>query len=135
MKTCDDSSEMTVAQHRAYQSFWWAMVAYGATLPVAIALVKRFKDWPGKPAFMVLPLMGVVLILHSMMKYFSAADEMQRRILSEGAAYTLVTTVFFTVVFGFFEGDTIPFIPWWARFSFMMVVWGISVTAAKARYK
>jgi hypothetical protein len=135
MKACDESSEMTGAQHRAYQGFWWAMVAYGATLPVAIALVQRFKNWPGKPVFMILPITGVVLILRSLMSYFSAADEMQRRILSEGAAYTLVTTVFFTVICGFFEGDVIPVIPWWARFSFIMVVWGISVTVAKARYK
>jgi hypothetical protein len=135
MKVCDDSAGMNIAQRSAYQKFWWAMVAYGATLPIAFALMKRFHAWPAKPLFLLLPLGSVVLMLRGMMAYFAAADEMQRRILSEGAAYTLVTTVFATVVFGFFEGTAIPFIPWWVRFSFMMVVWGIAITVAKARYE
>lgn len=135
MKLCDDFTEMTLRQRRAYQKFWWALVTYGAVLPVAVALMKRFREWPGKPVFMLLPIVGVVLILRSMMLYFAVADEMQRRILAEGSAYTLATTIFATVVFGFFEGTAIPLIPWWARFSFMMVVWGISVTVAKARYQ
>jgi hypothetical protein len=135
MKICEDSAGMNVAQRGAYQKFWWAMVAYGATLPIAMALMKRFHTWPAKPLFLLLPLGAVVLMLRGMMAYFAAADEMQRRILAEGAAYTLVTTVFATVVFGFFEGTAIPFIPWWARFSFMMGVWGIAVTVAKARYE
>jgi hypothetical protein len=135
MKICDDTAGMNVAQREAYQKFWWAMVAYGAALPIAIALMKRFHAWPSKSLFMALPLAAVVLILRAMMAYFAAADEMQRRILSEGAAYTLVTTVLATIVCGFFEGTAIPFIPWWARFSFMMVTWGIAITAAKARYQ
>lgn len=135
MKICDDTAGMNLKQRAAYQKFWWAMVAYGATLPVAIALIKRFHAWPAKPLFLLLPLGAVVLMLRGMMAYFAAADEMQRRILSEGAAYTLVTTVFATVAFGFFEGTTIPYIPWWMRFSFMMVVWGIAITFVKARYE
>ena len=135
MKLCDDSAAMNLKQRGAYQKFWWAMVGYGARLPVAVALMKRFHNWPAKPVFLLMPLAAVVLMLRGMMAYFSAADEMQRRILSEGAAYTLATTVFATVAAGFFEGTTIPFIPWWVRFSFMMVVWGIAVSVAKARYE
>jgi hypothetical protein len=110
-------------------------VTYGSALPMAFALIKRFHEWPARSVFMVLPLAGVVLILRSMMLYFSAADEMQRRILAEGSAYTLVATIFATVLCGFFEGSAIPVIPWWIRFSFMMAIWGVSVSVAKARYQ
>ncbi len=111
------------------------MVTYGVALPLAFWFMKHFREWPGRWVFMTLPLAAVVFILWSMMLYFSAADEMQRRILSEGSAYTLAATIFATVVCGFFEGTAIPVIPWWIRFSFMMSIWGFSVSIAKARYK
>ncbi len=136
VKLCNDSSEeRNAGQERAHKMFIWAMVAYGTALPVSFALIKRFEAWHGRLVFMVLPLAGVVLILRSMMLYFSAADEMQRRILAEASAYTLAVTIFATVVCGFFEGTAIPVIPWWIRFSFMMAIWGFSVSIAKARYK
>ena len=135
MNYCDSAAERNAGQERAYKMFIWAMVAYGSALPISFGLMKRFRDWPGHLVFLALPLAGVVLILRSMMLYFSAADEMQRRILSEAAAYTLVVTILATVVFGFFEGIAIPVIPWWIRFSFMMAAWGFCVSVAKARYK
>ena len=135
MKLCDDTAQMTAGQQRAYKMFIWSMVTYGAALPMSFALIKRFHAWPGRLLFMALPLAGVVFILRSLMLYFSAADEMQRRILAEGSAYTLAATVFATVICGFFEGTAIPVIPWWIRFSFMMAAWGIGVSVAKARYQ
>lgn len=132
---CDSSGEHNSRQQRAYKMFIWAMVSYGTALPISFGLIKRFHEWPGRLAFLALPLAGVVFILWSMMLYFSAADEMQRRILSEGSAYTLAATIFATVVCGFFEGVAIPVIPWWIRFSFMMAIWGVSVSIAKKRYQ
>ena len=85
MNFCDSSGERNAGQERAYKMFIWAMVSYGAALPISFGLMKRFRDWPGHLLFLLLPLAGVVLILRSMMLFFSAADEMQRRILSEAA--------------------------------------------------
>lgn len=115
--------------------FLWSMVAYGCALPITIALIKHLHAWRWRSLLMFLPLACVVFILRSMMLYFSAADEMQRRILAEGSAYTLAVTVFATIVCGFFEGKEIPLIPWWLRFSFMMAVWGVSVSIARRRYQ
>jgi CHASE2 domain-containing sensor protein len=130
-----DCGEMNQRQRRAHKLYWTGLACYCVLLPVAVGLAKHFHAWRGRPLFMVLPLAAVVLILVSMMSYFSAADEMQRRILAEGCAYAFVVSVFATVALGFFEGDVIPVIPWSYRFVFMMVAWGISVQVAKARYK
>jgi hypothetical protein len=130
-----DRDGMNAGQRRAYRLYQWSMVSYVASLPVAFALTRHFTAWRGKSVFMLLPLAAVALILRAMMAFFSAADEMQRRILAEGSAYALVTNIFLTVVCGFFEGTVIPVIPWWARFVFMMLSWGVAVTVAKARYK
>ena len=121
--------EMNARQRGAYKLYWFAMLAYGLLLPIAVKLTRFFHDWHWKPLFMLLPLSAVVLILRSMMLYFSAADEMQRRILAEACAYA------FVIVAGFFEGSTIPVIPWYWRFAFMMFVWGIAATVTKQRYK
>lgn len=135
MRFCNDSMERNAGQQRAYRLFLWAMVTYSVTLCLSLVLLKHFHAWRGRLVFMVLPLVGVIFILRSMMLYFSAADEMQRRILSEASAYTLAATIFLTVVFGFFEGSVVPAIPWWMRFSFMMSIWGFAVSYAQAKYR
>jgi hypothetical protein len=128
-------SEMNPRQRGAYKLYWTAIAAYCLLLPAAVKLTKVFHGWRWNALFMLLPLAAVVLILRSMMLYFSAADEMQRRILAEACAYAFVIVVFCTIVAGFFEGSTIPVIPWYWRFAFMMFVWGIAVTVTKRRYK
>jgi hypothetical protein len=135
VKLCDDSIERNAGQQRAYRLFFWALITYSVALCLSLALLRHYHAWPGRPVFMVLPLIGVILILRSMMLYFSAADEMQRRILSEASAYTLAATIFLTVVFGFFEGTLVPAIPWWLRFTFMMSIWGFAVSFAQAKYR
>lgn len=126
---------MNTAQRRAYRLYIWATVLYLALLFVAVKLSHHFKAWPYKPVFMVLPLAAVLLLLRAMMLYFSAADEMQRRILSEGCAYAFVTIIFASIVYGLFEGSVIPAAPWWAQFTFMMTVWGFAVEITRRRYK
>lgn len=135
MDVFEKCGEMNERQRGAYKLYWGAIFGYCILLPIAVKLAKHFHDWRWKPLFMVLPLIAVILILRAMMTYFSAADEMQRRILAEGCAYAFAASVFATVALGFFEGDTIPVIPWSFRFVFMMFAWGISVQVAKSRYK
>ncbi|HEY3929531.1 MAG TPA: hypothetical protein VGL89_14245 [Candidatus Koribacter sp.] len=126
---------MNAAQRRAYRMYLWATVLYLGTLLIAVYLSRHFKAWPGKPLFMLLPLAAVVLMLRGMMLYFTSADEMQRRILSEGSAYAFATIIFASIVYGLFEGSVIPPAPWWAQFTFMMTVWGFAVEITKRRYK
>ena len=135
MELLPNCGAMNARQRGAYKLYWSAIAAYCLLLPAAVWLTKHFRDWHWKPLFMMLPLAAVVLILRSMMLYFSAADEMQRRILAEACAYAFVVVVFVTIVAGFFEGSTIPVIPWYWRFAFMMFVWGIAATVTKQRYK
>jgi hypothetical protein len=135
MTLFSDCGQMNVAQRKAHRLYLWATFIYCITLLLAVWLSRHFKSWHWKPLFMVVPIAAVVLLLRAMMLYFSAADEMQRRILSEGCAYAFTATVFASLVCGFFEGDVIPVIPWWARLTFMMTVWALSVQFAKARYK
>lgn len=134
IRSLRDCAQMNTGQRRAFRLYLIGLGAYFAMLPVAFLLMRDFKHWPGRPVFMVLPLVGIVVVLRAMMLYFSTADEMQRRILSEGCAYAFVVTIFAELVCGFFEGS-IPAIPWAARFVFMMVVWGFSVTIVKKRYQ
>ncbi len=126
---------MNAAQRRAYRWYLWGTLLYVGALLLAVELSRHFKSWPAKPVFMVLPLAAVVLMLRSMALYFSAADEMQRRILSEGCAYAFATIIFASIVYGLFEGILIPPVPWWAQFVFMMTVWGFAVEITKRRYK
>jgi len=135
MRWPGDCGQMNVAQRRAYRMYLWGTLIYVFAILIAFYLFKLFHSWPGKPVFMVLPFASVVFMLRAMMLYFSAADEMQRRILSESCAYAFVTTVFASIVCGLFEGTLIPPIPWYYRFSFMMFVWGIAVQLTKRRYK
>jgi hypothetical protein len=135
MKILGDCGQMNLAQRRAYRLYLWFTVVYCVTLLLGVWLSRHFKTWHWKSLFMVLPIAAVVLLMRAMVLYFSAADEMQRRILSEGCAYAFTATVFASIVCGLFEGDVIPIIPWWARFTFMMTVWAFSVQFAKARYK
>ena len=126
---------MNPRQRGAYKLYWGALLAYAVLLPAAVWLTKHHASWRGKPLFMVFPLITICLVLRAMAIYFAEADEMQRRILSEGCAYAFATTVFVTVACGFFEGSSIPFIPWSVRFAFMMFTWGIATRIVKARYK
>jgi hypothetical protein len=127
--------ELNARQRGAYRLYWIALGLYCVLLPVAVKLTRHYHEWRWKPLFMLLPLAAVVLVLRGMALYFSAADEMQRRILAESCAYAFAISVFATIAVGFFEGTVIPPIDWSVRFSFMMVVWGVAAIITKKRYK
>jgi hypothetical protein len=108
------------------------LVAYGLGL-VAMNFVS--DKLPGKYCWAVLPVLAIIYMVATIIRYVSELDEMWRKIITEAAAFSAIATGFTCFSYLFLRDMGTPeFHAEWA-FYMMWAYYGIGLIFSWRRYK
>jgi len=115
--------------------FGTAMGAYVVLLPTCIETIDRMPDSPWRFALALVPVVPLVFVLVAMLRFFSRADELERKIHLDAVATACGVTAIATFAYGMLETVGLPSMNLVLVMPFMIAVWGTSAGIASWRYR
>ena len=122
--------------HRRYiKEFGSSMAAYVIVVYISVWLLKHRVHSPLRFLVAVLPVVPAVLAMWAAIRYFRGLDELQRRIQSEGLAFSFLATCLIALSWGFLQNAGLPQgdVIWVAPL--LVFLWGVGCCFAKRRYQ
>jgi hypothetical protein len=129
---------MDANTHRYLRYFVYSMIAYVITLALSLIALGFFADYPMLPARVVLaltPMVPVIFMLYSFLKYLGNIDELQQRIQLQAIGFAAGTTSLLTFSYGFLEGVGFPPISLLWVFPIMILLWGLGLIIISRRFQ
>jgi hypothetical protein len=122
------------AMHRYYWHFGVSMSAY------VIAIF--FSRWlwhsangPWRTVLAVLPIIPVICVFASVVRFLLATDELQRRIVVNSLALAGGATALLAVTYGLLEADGLPRLSAWWTYAVFMSSWIVAGYFVCRRYQ
>ena len=120
---------------RYVKEFGSSMTAYVIAVPASIWLLKGHEHSPFRYLFAVLPVIPSAFAMWAAIRLFRGLDELQRRVQSEGIAFSFLATCLLTLTWGFLQNAGLPQadIIWVAPL--LIILWGLGLGIASRRYQ
>jgi heme/copper-type cytochrome/quinol oxidase subunit 4 len=115
--------------------FAFAMIAYVATLSLALVFLQSFPDTFLRVPAALLPLIPVFFGLYFFIQAMSQLDEMQRRIQFEAVAFSFCGTAIITFGYGLLESAGFYSPGYLYILPLMVILWGFGQAFAMRRYR
>ncbi len=122
--------------HRRYiREFGSSMAAYTIVVFISVWLLKHRVHSPLRFLVAILPVVPAALAMWAAIRYFRGLDELQRRIQSEGLAFSFLATCLIALSWGFLQNAGLPQadVIWVAPL--LVFLWGVGCCFAKRRYQ
>jgi len=122
--------------HRRYiKEFGSSMAAYVIVVFISVWLLKHGVHSPLRFLVAVVPVAPAALAMWAAIRYFRGLDELQRRIQSEGLAFSFLATCLIALTWGFLQNAGLPQadVIWVAPL--LVFLWGVGCCFAKRRYQ
>ena len=123
---------------RYLRQFIYSMVAYVITLSISLIALGWFADYGINLARVIIaltPVVPVVSMIYSFLRYLSNVDELQQRIQLLAIGFAAGTTSLLTFSYGFLENVGFPSISLLWVFPIMILLWGIGLAIIARRYQ
>jgi hypothetical protein len=128
--------EFTKVPARKYAvGVFTAMGIYAAVVVVSIYWLHSNPPAPWKYLIAVLPILPALYVPVAAARFFSAMDELQRRIQLEGLAFGFVGAAVLTLSYGFLENAGLPQLNWVWVWPVMATCWIVGLGFAHRRYR
>lgn len=112
-----------------------ALLLYIVLLVGTIFLGRHFEPAGiTRYALALLPMLGCLAVLWTVMRAIRRMDELQRRIQFEALAFAFAVTALVTFGYGFLEGAGLPHFPTFGVWPLMAAGWLVGLGLAKYRY-
>ena len=123
------------SNHKRYmKEFGSSMAAYVIVVFASVWLLKHRVHSPLRFPLAVLPVIPAAFAMGAAIRYFRGLDELQRRIQSEGLAFSFLATCLIALSWGFLQNAGLPnFDVIWVA-PLLVFLWGIGTCVAKRRY-
>ncbi len=124
------------AGRRYLLQFGLLMVAYVAVLFGAVATVNATHPVGLlRYAILIAPLVPVVLLVPTIVRYFVETDEFERRVMTESLAIAAAVTAVLSVTYGFLEVAGLPRPSAWLTWIVLMGAWGVARCVVARHYQ
>lgn len=123
---------------RYFREFIYSMIAYILTLSVSLIGLGFFADYPLNAARIIValaPVIPIIFMLLSFLKYLSRIDELQQRIQLLAIGFAAGATSLLTFSYGFLENVGFPPISLLWVFPVMILLWGLGLAFISRRYQ
>jgi hypothetical protein len=115
--------------------FSGAILFYIAVLFVSVRVLQS----PGASSWRIpaalLPIIPIILGLMAFLRFFSAMDELQKRIQLYALAFSFGATGLLTFSYGLLQNAGLPQVSFIAVFPSMIALWGVGSIIASWRYQ
>jgi hypothetical protein len=131
-----DSENSMDSNHKRYmKEFGSSMAAYVVVVLASVWLLKHYVHSAWRFPLAVLPVIPAAFAMWAAIRYFRGLDELQRRIQSEGLAFSFLATCVIALSWGFLQNAGLPnFDVIWVA-PLLVFLWGIGTCVAKRRYQ
>lgn len=126
---------MDPVSKRYNREFTLSMLAYVIILFVSVALIQRMPDSPWRFALALTPVVPIVFVLVSYVRFLSNIDELQQRIQLQAIGFAAGAVSLLTFAYGLLENIGMPQIPLVWILPAMSLLWGIGQAYFSRRYK
>ncbi|MBV9270050.1 MAG: hypothetical protein JO165_03090 [Candidatus Eremiobacteraeota bacterium] len=123
------------ARRRYFLEIAGSMAAYVVILVASIHVLNGGLTNPWRTIVALTPVIPVVLVFVSLVRFMLSIDELQRQIQLESMAFAAGFTALAAVTYGFLETAGFPRPSAWLTYVVVMVAWGIAVPIVTRRYK
>ena len=123
---------------RYMRQFIYSMFAYVFTLCISLIGLGFFADYPLNPARIVValtPVVPVIFMVYSFMKYLGSIDELLQRIQLLAIGFAAGTTGLLTFSYGFLEGVGFPPISLLWVFPITIMLWGVGLIFISRKFQ
>ncbi|MGH9615225.1 MAG: hypothetical protein ACRD28_00690 [Acidobacteriaceae bacterium] len=112
-----------------------ALGLYAIVLLLSIDAISKFHlGWWRIPVALV-PVLPCLLVVRSMLAFFSRCDELQIRIHLQSLAFAFACTAILTLTYGFLQNVGFPNVNWAWVWPLMGTLWLLGQLFAKRKYQ
>ena len=112
-----------------------ALLAYTLVLFASIWLLKSNPEAAWRIPVVLAPMIPILLVVASILRFVRRCDELQQRIQLEALAFSFCGTALATMAYGFLQGIGFPMLDWTFVGPLMAALWIIGLVRSNWRYR
>ena len=112
-----------------------AMAVYVVFLFISVRWLQHHPPAPWKYAIAVMPVLPLLWVPMTVVRFLREIDELQRKIQLEALAFSFTATALLTLTYGFLQNAGVPNQSWIWVWPVMGIFWSIGLAVARQRYK
>jgi hypothetical protein len=125
---------MNQASKNYARDFTVTMIAYAVIIIVSRLILNNLGDTFWRFPIALLPVIPVIFLILTFMRYLAAIDELQQKIQLQAIGFASGTTGLMTFAYGFLELVGFPRLSTFFIFPMMIMLWGIGLSYFSRRY-